>query len=155
MMPTDVQGSTAEDAKPPARGSPAPARRDAKLTGGARTETDQPELVYICSSGHSGSTLLEMLLAGHPKMVAVGELQKMGYRWIGLGGLVSVKTQDIMECLAVLSDILRPDTGLHLFGITRRELLHEAAVLGVVSVDGTSPLKQAFKDDKNNYHTAT
>ena len=86
---------------------------------------------------------------------AVNELQRMGYRWIGLGGLVSVKTPDILECLSALSDILQPDTGLHLFGITRRDLLRDATALDVVSVDGTSPLKQAFKDDKNNYHTET
>ncbi len=30
-------------------------------------------LVYICGSGHSGSTLLDMLLGGHPKITAIGE----------------------------------------------------------------------------------
>ena len=39
-----------------------------------------PNSLYICAFGHSGSTLLEMLLAGHPEMVAVGELHNLSHQ---------------------------------------------------------------------------
>lgn len=39
-----------------------------------------PNLLFICSSGHSGSTLLEMFLAGHPEMTAVGELHNLSHQ---------------------------------------------------------------------------
>lgn len=39
-----------------------------------------PNLLFVCSSGHSGSTLLEMFLAGHPQMVAVGELHNFSHQ---------------------------------------------------------------------------
>jgi hypothetical protein len=38
------------------------------------------DLVFICGSGHSGSTLLEMMLAGHPEVTAAGELQNLGHQ---------------------------------------------------------------------------
>jgi hypothetical protein len=38
--------------------------------------------IYICSSGHSGSTLLEMFLAGHPEMTAVGELVNLNAQMV-------------------------------------------------------------------------
>ena len=37
-----------------------------------------PRVVYVTSRGHSGSTLTEMLLAGHPQLVALGELRQLG-----------------------------------------------------------------------------
>jgi hypothetical protein len=33
--------------------------------------------IYIVGRGHSGSTLLELLLGGHHDLVSVGELQKL------------------------------------------------------------------------------
>ena len=33
--------------------------------------------VYICSAGHSGSTLLNLLLGGHPRAFAVGEITQL------------------------------------------------------------------------------
>jgi hypothetical protein len=37
-------------------------------------------LLFIAGSGHSGSTLLEMFLAGHPEMAAVGELHNLSHQ---------------------------------------------------------------------------
>ncbi len=47
----------------------------------------------------------------------------------------------------------RPDTRLHLLGVTRTENLREFERMGVASFDSTSPLRQAFKDDRDNYYT--
>ena len=84
---------------------------------------------------------------------AVEELQKLGYRYVALGGMVPLKTAEILSCLRRVRKVLRPGPQLHLLGITRLDRIQEFADLGVVSFDSTSPLRQAFKDDKDNYYT--
>jgi hypothetical protein len=83
----------------------------------------------------------------------VEELQKLGYRYVALGGMVPLKTAEILSCLRRVREVLRPGTRLHLLGVTRLDRIPEFAGLGVVSFDSTSPLRQAFKDDKDNYYT--
>jgi hypothetical protein len=84
---------------------------------------------------------------------AVKALQKMGYRYIAVGGMVPLKTREILNSLAAISAVRRSDTGLHLLGVTRIESVAAFADFGVVSFDSTSPLRQAFKDEKDNYYT--
>lgn len=84
---------------------------------------------------------------------AVEQLQKLGYRYVALGGMVPLKTAEILSCLRRVRAVLRPGTQLHLLGVTRLDCIQEFADLGVVSFDSTSPLRQAFKDDKDNYYT--
>jgi hypothetical protein len=84
---------------------------------------------------------------------AISALQKMGYRYIALGGLVPLKTPDILEVLTACYPRLHPETRLHLFGVTRLTHIPEFKSLGVVSFDSTSPLRQAFKEDKGNYYS--
>lgn len=84
---------------------------------------------------------------------AAVELQKMGYRYIAVGGMVPLKTSEILLSLAAIDEVRRPDTRLHLLGVTRTDNLKEFARMGVTSFDSTSPLRQAFKDDKDNYYT--
>lgn len=79
-------------------------------------------------------------------------LQKMGYRYIALGGLVPLKSSEILEVLESISPKLKPHTQLHLFGVTRLDHVKEFARHGVVSFDSTSPLTQAFKEDRDNYY---
>lgn len=85
--------------------------------------------------------------------LAVKELQKIGYRYIALGGMVPLKSEQIADCLAAISAQRRKETQLHLFGVTRCDRITEFGDLGVASFDSTSALRQAFKDDKDNYHT--
>lgn len=84
---------------------------------------------------------------------SLSALQKMGYRYIALGGLVPLKTDQIIEVLTTCKDRLKPETRLHLFGVTRLTHIPEFKSLGVVSFDSTSPLRQAFKEDKGNYYS--
>jgi hypothetical protein len=84
---------------------------------------------------------------------AVSELQAMGYRHIALGGMVPLKSDDILDCLKRVSAIREPATKLHLLGVTRTEHVERFKEYGVVSFDSTSPLRRAFKDDKDNYYT--
>lgn len=84
---------------------------------------------------------------------AVVRLQKMGYDYIALGGMVPLKTPELMACLAAVCEVRRPKTKLHLLGISRLEKLDAFEEMGVYSLDSTSPLKRAFMDDRDNYHT--
>jgi hypothetical protein len=67
--------------------------------------------------------------------------------------MVPLKTRDILGCLQAISAVRRPETKLHLLGVTRVEQVTDFAYLGVASFDSTSPLRQAFKDDRDNYWT--
>jgi hypothetical protein len=84
---------------------------------------------------------------------AVSFLQKIGYEYIALGGMVPLKTREIEACLRAVEHIRHPKTRLHLLGITRTELVRDYERYGVVSFDSTSPFRQAFKDDRDNYYT--
>ena len=84
---------------------------------------------------------------------AVQALQRMGYRRIALGGMVPLDTAEIVACLAAVDEVRRRDTQLHLLGISRPYDIPRFATHGVTSFDSTSPFLQAFKDDKDNYHT--
>src|SRR3954451_17755838 len=67
--------------------------------------------------------------------------------------MVPLKTAEILSCLRRVREVLRPGIRLHLLGVTRLDRIQEFSDLGVVSFDSTSPLRQAFKDDKDNYYT--
>jgi hypothetical protein len=84
---------------------------------------------------------------------AVRSLQRIGYQRIALGGMVPLKTPEILACLREVSVARHPNTQLHLLGITRCSNISEFASYGVTSLDSTSAFRQAFKDDKDNYHT--
>lgn len=86
---------------------------------------------------------------------AVKSLQRMGYDYIALGGLVPLKTEEILRTLSVVGEIRSAGTELHLLGVTRIHEFKRFRELGVVSFDSTSPFLQAFKDAKDNYHTVS
>jgi len=83
---------------------------------------------------------------------SVKGLQKMGYRRIALGGMVPLKTEEVLACLEQIDQVRRADTELHLLGITRCDHMDLFAELGVTSFDSTSPFRQSFKDDTDNYY---
>lgn len=83
---------------------------------------------------------------------AVRQLQRVGYRRIALGGMVPLRTPDILLCLKAIKRVLGRRTQLHLLGVTRTAHVQQFAAYGVTSFDSTSPFRQAFKDDKDNYY---
>lgn len=86
---------------------------------------------------------------------SVRQLQDMGYRRIALGGMVPLRTPDILASLHAIKQVKKRSVSLHLLGVTRVNAMEQFAALGVDSFDSTSPFRQAFMDDRNNYHTAT
>ena len=83
---------------------------------------------------------------------AVNELQKMGYTAIALGGMVPLKTPEILEVLNAVDAVRHASTRLHLLGVTRLDAIARFAALGVTSFDSTAPLMRAFKDKSKNYY---
>ena len=90
-----------------------------------------------------------------PKSYAasVERLQEIGYTRIALGGMVPLKAMQIISCLEAVRTVRHRGTSLHLLGISRTEHYATFRSLGVKSLDSTSPFRQAFKDDKDNYYT--
>ena len=86
---------------------------------------------------------------------SVARLQDLGYQRIALGGMVPLKTMQIIECLRSIVDVRAPDTQIHLLGVTRTEHVTAFAGFGVTSFDSTSPFRQAFKSDKDNYYSGS
>jgi hypothetical protein len=84
---------------------------------------------------------------------SVRALQNIGYTYIAIGGLVSLKTKDILTILQAVADVRQPNTHFHLLGVTRTDAMPQFPQYGVVSIDSTAPLRRAFKDDRENYYT--
>jgi hypothetical protein len=84
---------------------------------------------------------------------AIRALQEIGYTRIAVGGMVPLKTHEILDSLRAADDVRAPRTQLHLLGITRCSNISTFTALGVTSFDSTSAFRQSFKDDKDNYHT--
>lgn len=83
---------------------------------------------------------------------AAKALEKMGFRYLAIGGLVPLKVEAIKQVLRAIREIVRPSTELHLLGFAKADRIDEFASFGITSFDSTSPLIRAFKDEKANYY---
>jgi hypothetical protein len=68
----------------------------------------------------------------------------MGYEYIGLGGLVRTTTNEILEVLREVHEVVPPHVKVHLFGLARLNSMASFASLGVSSVDSASFLRRAW-----------
>ncbi|BAZ19259.1 queuine tRNA-ribosyltransferase (plasmid) [Kalymmatonema gypsitolerans NIES-4073] len=84
---------------------------------------------------------------------AVKKLVEMGYDYIAIGGVARTPTIEILEILKEVYQHLTPNTRLHLFGVGRIDALPYFRHLGVTSFDSASPLRKAWFDAVENYHT--
>lgn len=84
---------------------------------------------------------------------AVDDLQRMGYEYIALGGLSRLSLTDMAVCLEAIQMIRRPSTRLHLLGVTPILSKIWTCRWGVYSFDCTAPFRQAFLNERDNYHT--
>jgi hypothetical protein len=75
----------------------------------------------------------------------------IGYRYIGLGGLVRTKTREIIEILQAVHEVIPPSVRVHLFGLARLAGLPAFFKLGVSSVDSASYLRQAWMRTTTSY----
>jgi len=82
---------------------------------------------------------------------AARRLVAMGYDYLAIGGMVPLKAEQIKRCLVAIRDAVPTTTRLHILGFAKANEIHEFAAFNVTSIDTTSPLLRAFKDDKQNY----
>jgi hypothetical protein len=108
-----------------------------------------------CTSRDVGFVPIGVAQGWSPDSYAYGvtALQRIGYTRIALGGMVPLKTPEILDCLRVIDTVRSPNTQLHLLGVSRCNDIPSFATYGVTSFDSTSPFRQAFKDDRDNYYT--
>ncbi|MEJ8824298.1 tRNA-guanine transglycosylase DpdA [Variovorax humicola] len=83
---------------------------------------------------------------------AAVELEKMGYKYLAIGGLVPLRVDAIHVVLRALRDAIKPETKIHLLGFAKADQIQEFTGYGITSFDSTSPLIRAFKDNKSNYY---
>ncbi|WP_321960075.1 tRNA-guanine transglycosylase DpdA [Paraburkholderia sp. J7] len=83
---------------------------------------------------------------------AAVRLEKMGYRYLAIGGLVPLKVDVIKQVLHALRNAIKPETNIHLLGFAKADSIHQFTNFGITSFDSTSPLIRAFKDAKANYY---
>lgn len=78
-------------------------------------------------------------------------LEKMGYKYLALGGLVPLSTPDIHLVIQAVKKVLKRTTKLHLLGFAKADSINEFIKYDINSFDSTSPLIRAFKDQTRNY----
>jgi hypothetical protein len=85
---------------------------------------------------------------------AARRLLAMGYRYLGIGGLVPLRIDTIHAAVAAVDDVVRyqPGARMHLLGFARVEEIEQFSRYRVASFDTTSPLLRAFKDKERNYY---
>ncbi|HZP88590.1 MAG TPA: tRNA-guanine transglycosylase DpdA [Burkholderiales bacterium] len=83
---------------------------------------------------------------------AARTLERIGYSYLAIGGLVPLKVASIHAVLAAVRDAIKPDTKLHLLGFAKADQIGEFIRYDVSSFDSTSPLIRAFKDARANYY---
>lgn len=84
--------------------------------------------------------------------IAASNLEKMGYKYLALGGMVPLDAAQIHEALRAIREKISPSTKIHILGFAKAEQIHEFKNYGIASFDSTSPLIRAFKDAKANYY---
>ena len=80
-------------------------------------------------------------------------LVDLGYRRIAMGGMVPLRTPDIISTLRKVKEVIYDGVELHLLGVTRVNDMPLFMSFGVTTFDSTSPFFQAFKDSTDNFYS--
>jgi len=83
---------------------------------------------------------------------AANEMVNMGYKYLALGGMVPLNASQIMSALNAVRTEIPKDVELHILGFAKNDALDQFIGKGINSIDTTSPLLRAFKDNKSNYY---
>lgn len=112
--------------------------------------------LFLRESGRLGErfTPLGVVQGWSPRSMAEAarSLERMGYRYLAVGGMVPLKADQIKLCLKAIREVIDPGTCLHILGFAKADDIHEFTGFGITSFDTTSPLLRAFKDNKCNYY---
>jgi hypothetical protein len=101
-----------------------------------------------------GFTPLGVIQGWSPDSMAVAgqRLEKMGYTYLAIGGMVPLSADQVHQCLQAIRKKISSKVKLHILGFAKAEQIHEFTDYGIASFDSTSPLTRAFKDAKANYY---
>lgn len=118
------------------------------------TQTNAKEFLRVCRQESAHFEPVGPVQGWSPQSMARAAvaLEKMGYRYLAIGGLVPLKVDVIHQVLKALRDAIKPETKIHLLGFAKADKIHEFTGYGITSFDSTSPLIRAFKDEKANYY---
>lgn len=84
----------------------------------------------------------------------IKELIKHGYDYIAIGGVAKASNEVIIPLLKeIRQTVLNANVKLHVLGVARLNILNEYLKTNVASCDSASTIMQAFKSNKDNYHT--
>ncbi len=78
-------------------------------------------------------------------------LEKMGYSYLALGGLVPLSTPDIHLVIQAVKEVLKKTTKIHLLGFAKADSINEFIKYEINRFDSAAPLIRAFKDQTRNY----
>lgn len=113
--------------------------------------------IFLSESRQSGRfTPLGVVQGWSPASMAEAarRLVAMGYDYLGIGGMVPLKSEQIKACLRAIRDVA-PDARLHLLGFAKANEIGSFEPFNITSFDSSSPLIRAFKDAKQNYYVRT
>jgi len=82
---------------------------------------------------------------------AASELVKMGYDYLAVGGMVPLNAESIHIALEAIRRKIPQHVQLHILGFGKIDQLGEFLDYGISSIDTTSPLLRAFKDNRKNF----
>lgn len=83
---------------------------------------------------------------------AARRLERMGYSYLALGGMVPLNATSIHAVLKAVRRVISPSTRIHLLGFAKAEQIDQFFGYGIESFDSTSPLIRSFKDSRANYY---
>lgn len=112
------------------------------------------EFMRLCRSEDLPFEPMGAVQGWSPQSIAQAalELEKMGYRYLAIGGLVPLKVDVIHQVLRALRAAIKPETYIHLLGFAKADSIYQFTNYGITSFDSTSPLIRAFMDEKANYY---
>lgn len=118
------------------------------------TLTNAKEFLRICRAEGMPFEPVGAVQGWSPKSMAQAavSLEKMGYQYLAIGGLVPLKVDVIHQVLHTIRSAIKPETNIHLLGFAKADSIHQFTDYGITSFDSTSPLIRAFKDEKANYY---
>lgn len=118
------------------------------------TQSNAMEFLKICRQEGEPFEPIGPVQGWSPQSMAKAavSLEKMGYQYLAIGGLVPLKVDVIHQVLRALRNAIKPETKIHLLGFAKADTIHEFTGYGITSFDSTSPLIRAFKDEKANYY---
>ena len=114
------------------------------------------KMLEIAHQKKSKVKLIGSVQGWSPKTYHSGikELIRAGFDYVALGGVAKAPNETIIPILHEIREtVVKAKAKLHVLGVARLNMLDEYKKANVASCDSASSIMQAFKSNKENYHT--